>query len=134
LVTEEFPQSAEAGFAGLVAMPVAFESTALEILHELAVLFEGLRDGRAAGRDTPLGPKTRQEWFVNVVPRLGKVSGGVLLCLTGLEREQDQQHNQAPNCGHNDLVQHRDLGQLNVDDNILAQSSHEKQASSAIWI
>jgi len=110
LMTEEFPQSTEVGFTGLVAMPVAFESTTLEILHELAVLFEGLSDGRAAGRDTPLGPKRREEWFVNVVPRLGKVRGGLLLCLTGSEREQDQQHSQAPDCGNDDLVQHRDLG------------------------
>jgi hypothetical protein len=90
LVTEEFSQSTELGFAGLVAIPTAFESATLEILHKLAILVEGLRDGRTAGRYTPSDLETGQKWFVNVVARLGKIGSRLLLRLTGLEREQDQ--------------------------------------------
>jgi len=132
LVTQEFSQRAEATFARGITSPSAFPSSVLEVLDESTALLERLGDGRAKELRTSLRLETGQERFVNVVSRLREVRGRFLLCLTGPECEQDQNQSQAPDSGKDDLFQHEDLGQCDLQFGIIAHNSHETQTSSAI--
>jgi hypothetical protein len=132
LATEEFAQRAQAGLTRGINGATAFPSGALEVLHESTVLFERFRDGRAEDLHASLGLEGGQERLVDEVSGLREVCGRFLLGLAGAECEQDQTQCQAPDNGKDDLVQHEDLGQRDLQLAIIAHNSHETQTDRAM--
>ncbi len=131
LVTQEFAQRAEVGLTRSITGPSAFPSGALEVLHESTALRERLGDGGAEDLHTSLGLEGGQERLVDEVSGLREVRGRFLLGLTGPKCEQDQAQSQASDSRKDDLVQHEDLGQRDLQLAIIAHNSHVAQTNRA---
>lgn len=120
LLSHEFAQWAKYGLARALILLHTFQTSALEVLDKLSVLFKGLGDGEAEDLRTALRHKGGQEGFINVVPRLGEVRGRLFLCPTWPESDQDHGQSQAPDDEDCGLLRHKFLGRSDFLDAIIA--------------
>jgi hypothetical protein len=127
-VPEHFSQWARVHLARALSLLGTFQTRALKVLHEAAILLEGLSDGRAEYPGIPGIRKSAQERLSDVVPRLGEVFRGLFLSLASLDGQEEKSRDQAHYRRNDDLLQHGDPGQGGLNTSIIALRSREPQA------
>jgi hypothetical protein len=109
-IPKHFSQCAGVHLARTLSLLGTFQTRALKVLDEAAILLERLSDGWAEYLGIPGIRKSAQERLSDVVSRLGEVSRRLFLGLASLDGQEEESRNQAHYGRNDDLLQHGDPG------------------------
>lgn len=127
-VAQKLPQRAQSYLRRISRIRRALHSCALEILNQMAVLFDGLRNGEAVRWTTSVCVEERQEGLREVMACLREVLSRGLLPLTPTVRQEEERQNETRDNGRNQLFAHGDFLSPGVHTSIIAYCGDRRQA------